>query len=110
MGDDEIYMDTVSTADAVGRVAAAGQTMTVDWRGVSAEITSLGGQLGRGDLGAAFLDGYRQPAAQVASDADRHCRRPGQLADLGNACVNLYRSADATGAGAIRAVNPETLG
>ncbi|NKE61189.1 hypothetical protein FXN61_32215 [Lentzea sp. PSKA42] len=106
MGDDGLHMDTASTAAAMDRIANAGQTMTGDWRTVSAEITSLGGQLGRGDLGAAFLAGYGELAAQVASDAEQRCQVPGLLADAGNACVDSYRSADAAGAGVISAVDP----
>lgn len=110
MGDDGIHMDTASTADAMDRIATAGQTMAGDWRTVGGEITSLGGQLGRGDLGAAFLAGYQELAAQVASDAGQRCQEPGLLADVGNACIDSYRSADAAGGEVIRAVDPSALG
>jgi hypothetical protein len=106
MGDDQIHMDTASTTEAMNRVAVAGRTMTDDWHGASAEITHLAGQLGRGDLGTAFLDAYLTPAAQIANNADQHCQRPQQLADTGNACIDSYRSADAACADTIRAVSP----
>ncbi|WP_424186520.1 hypothetical protein ACOBQX_01525 [Actinokineospora sp. G85] len=106
MGDDAIDMDTTSTAEAMSRIATAGQAMAGGWRAAGAEITGLGGQLGRGDLGAAFLAGYRDLAARVAGDADHRCQEPGQLAAAGAASIDAYRSADATGGDVILAVDP----
>ncbi|NUS65416.1 MAG: hypothetical protein HOQ46_17390 [Saccharothrix sp.] len=99
-------MLTESVADAMSRIATAGRTMADDWRGIGSEIAGLGGQLGRGDLGAAFVAGYRERAGQVTIDADQRCQEPGLLADLGKAGVDSYRSADEASGDVIRAADP----
>lgn len=109
MGDDGIRMTTASTADAMGRIAAAGQTMAGDWRTVGAEIAGLAGQLGKGDLGAAFIAGYQGPAAQVARDADQYCQEPDVLAGKGNRSVDTYGTADATSRDVVSAVETPPL-
>lgn len=104
MGD--VNMDPAATANAMGRVADAGRSMTSEWHAIEAEIAGLAGQLGRGDLGAAYLAGYRESAAQAARAADQCCRTPGVLADKGNACVGAYRSTDDAAANGFRSVAP----
>jgi hypothetical protein len=89
-----IDMDTAATSDAISLIAAAGQRMADGWRSASSEINGLVGQLGRGELGAAFLDGYQQPAAETASVVDRCCQVPGRFAEAGNRCIAVYESAD----------------
>ncbi len=106
MGDDQIHMQTASVAAAMGRMATAGQTMAGDWRAIGGEVAGLGGQLGRGDLGAAFLAGYREPAAQVTAAADRCCQEPTALADMGTANVDSYQSVDAGNGNAFRSLSP----
>jgi hypothetical protein len=103
MAGDHIHMETATTADAMGRVASGGQTMATDWQSCQSEITGLAGQLGGGVLGAAFLAGYQEPAAQAMRDADQCCQVPGTLADKGNTAVSTYQSADTASAGAVSA-------
>lgn len=87
-------MDPEATADAMTLLAAAGQHMGTGWGAITAELDGLVGQLGRGELGAAFLDGYRQPAGDTAKAVERCCQVPGRLAATGNECIGTYVSTD----------------
>ena len=91
---DHIDMDIAATTAAMSLVAAAGERMGSGWRAVSSELNGLVGQLGRGELGAAFLDSYQPPATETASIVEQYCRVPGRFADVGNQCVAEYESAD----------------
>jgi hypothetical protein len=84
----------------------AGSALSADWGAVSTRLTSLAGQLGQGELGAAYLDGYRQPAAETAAAVDQHCGQPGRLAAAGHQCIDMYRSADRAAAGTFAADGP----
>jgi hypothetical protein len=91
---DRLDMDTGATTGAMRRVAVTGDQMDSGWRAVSARLDGAVGQLGRGELGAAFMAGYETPAAETAATVGRHCQVPGRLADMGHACVAAYESAD----------------
>jgi hypothetical protein len=108
MNGDHIQMETATTADAMGRVATGGQNMATEWQSCQSEISGLAGQLGGGTMGAAFLAGYQEPAAQAMRDADQCCQTPGALAEAGNMAVGTYQSADAASAAAVGAPTSPT--
>jgi hypothetical protein len=91
---DGLHMDSDATTGAMRRVADVGDQMGAGWRAVSADLDGLIGGLGQGELGAAFMDGYRKPAAETSTVVDRHCEVPGRLADVGHQCVADYHGAD----------------
>lgn len=108
MNGDHIQMETSTAADAMGRVASGGQTMSTDWQSCQSEISGLAGQLGSGTMGAAFLSGYQEPAAQAMRDADQCCQTPGTLAEKGTAAVGTYQSVDTASASAVGAPTSPT--
>lgn len=101
---DRIGMFTAATRDQLTRLAAAGERMTAEWGATQPKIAELAGQLGKGELGAAFLAGYQQPAAETARAVDQCCALPGQYATTGHQCVTQYTTADDHGAQTINAV------
>jgi hypothetical protein len=103
---DGIDMDSDATTNAMELMDVAGRTMSADWGAVSTRLASLAGQLGQGELGAAYLDGYRQPAAETAAAVDQHCGLPGRLAAAGHQCIGIYRSADRAGADTFASSGP----
>jgi hypothetical protein len=95
MGDvDGMSMVPAPAADAMSRLATAGDDMTSGWRAVDTELTGLTGQLGRGVLGAAFMAGYREAATQTARAVEQCCQVPGRLAAKGTTSVDSYVSND----------------
>jgi hypothetical protein len=105
---DHIQMETSTTAEAMGRVASGGQAMSTEWQSCQSEISGLAGQLGQGTMGAAFLSGYQEPAAQAMRDADQCCQKPGTLAEAGTMAVGTYESADTASASAVGAPTSPT--
>jgi hypothetical protein len=103
MNGDQLNMETAATGDAMGRVASGGQTMSTEWQSCQSEISGLAGQLGQGTMGAAFLSGYQEPAAQAMRDADQCCQQPGTLAEKGSTAVGTYQSAETASASAVSA-------
>lgn len=100
---DKIGMHTEAATDTMSRLTAAGERMTTEWGTTSTQVTKLAGQLGKGDLGAAFLDGYQQPAADTARVVGQCCALPGQYATSGAQCVAQYVTADGHGQEAMNA-------
>jgi len=62
----DMDMRTEAMSKAMEVMDAAGRTMTTDWGTVSERLTGLAGQLGGGELGAAFLERYGQAATATA--------------------------------------------
>ena len=87
-------MDTDAITGVMGLLAGAGGRMGSAWGAVSAALDAGAGGLGQGELGAAFRDGYQQPATATAAAVDRMCRAPGRLAEVGHECISGYRTAD----------------
>lgn len=98
---DDIGMRPAPAGATMNRLAEAGTTMTDGWRSANAELSSLAGQLGKGELGAAFLAGYQQPAADTAKVVAQCCAAPGKFAESGNQIVAQYVAADQHGQQAI---------
>ncbi len=90
-------MDPNATTDAMTMMAAAGANLGTEWGTITTELTGLVGQLGRGELGAAFLAGYQKLASDTAAAVDQCCQRPAEFADLGNQSVTTYTTADQHG-------------
>jgi hypothetical protein len=109
MGADRFHLEAAPAGDAVSRVDAAGQEMTSQWQAVAAEVAGLAGQLGRGELGAAFLAGYRAPAEQVSRAADRYSGAPGRIAGAAGAGIGDYQSTDASAGDLFRGIPPGAL-
>lgn len=78
---------TNSTLNTLHTVA---ERMTTNWATTKAEITGLVGQLGQGELGAAFLAGYQQLATEIITAVDQCCQRPTQFAATGNHAVTGF--------------------
>lgn len=97
----DMDMDTDAMSTAMEVMDTAGRTMTTDWGTVSERLTGLAGQLGGGELGAAFLDRYGQAATATAEAVGNHCRQPGLMAAVGHQCAALYTTADQNAAGSL---------
>ena len=91
---DGIEMNSDLTVDAMNLMDEAGRGLTTGWGAANSRLSSLSGQLGQGELGAAYLDRYQQAAADTVAAMEQHCGQPGQLAAVGHQCVGLYASAD----------------
>jgi hypothetical protein len=100
---DHIGMHPAAAQAQMSRLTAAGERMTTGWGTTSKQVTDLAGQLGKGELGAAFLAGYQQPATETATAVEQCCALPGQYATTGTGCVAQYTSADNHGGQAINA-------
>jgi len=87
-------MDTDAISGAMGLLAGVGDRLAGGWGAVSAAVDAGVRGLGRGELGAAFMAGYQQPATRTAAGFDRVCRAPGTLAEVGHGCVTGYSSAE----------------
>jgi hypothetical protein len=98
---DRIGMHTTAAQEQMTRLTAAGQHMTTEWGTTTKKLADLAGQLGKGDLGAAFLAGYQQPAADTTRAVDQCVALPGQYATTGGQCVTQYTNADDHGQQAI---------
>jgi hypothetical protein len=96
----DFQMAPAETGQAMNQLTAAGTDLTNGWTGASAAISAAVGQLGKGVLGQAFLQGYQGHADQVTAAAGTCTRIPGQLADTGNQCVAIYVDTEDTNAGA----------
>lgn len=96
-------MNPTPAGAAMNRLAETGTAMTEGWRAAAGEVAALAGQLGKGELGAAFVAGYRQPAEDTAKAADQCCQLPGRFAASGTQCVAQYVAADQHGGQAITA-------
>ena len=106
---DGIHMDSEATTGAMAQMDEAGGAMNTAWGEVSTRLSALSGRLGQGELGAAYMDGYRRPAADTTTAVDRHCSHPGQMAAMGHQCVGLYQTAGQNGAAALSAAEPPPL-
>ncbi len=84
----------------------AGRNLGTAWATVSDRLAARSGQLGAGELGAAFMARYEQSAAAATAAVADHCRQPGLLATTGHECAGLYRAADRNAAGTLDAVSP----
>ena len=102
---DHMRMDTAETAHQMNLIAASGEAMATGWRTAAAHIAELAGQLGRGVLGTAFMDGYRNEAAATATAIAKCCEEPGQLAAAGSSAVTTYIAADDHSADVLNAVS-----
>jgi hypothetical protein len=96
----DMHMDTGAMTTAMDLMDLAGRTMSTDWGTVSGQLSDRAGQLGQGELGAAFHARYEQAAAATTAAVEHHCRQPGLLATMGHQCAGLYVSADQNVAGA----------
>jgi uncharacterized protein YaaW (UPF0174 family) len=91
---DGLSMETAGTSQAMTSLDTAGSTLAQGWATARSTIDSLGGQLGQGPLGQAFIQGY-QPAAAAASQAmDATIPALQQLAQLGRQGVSTYTQAN----------------
>jgi hypothetical protein len=100
---DRIGMHTTAARDQMSKLTATGERLTTGWGTTSKQVADLAGQLGGGELGAAFLAGYAQPAADTARAVDQCCALPTQYATTGAGSVTQYTSADSHGQQAITA-------
>lgn len=91
-----------STLNKLGTVS---DRMAADWGTAKAEIAGMAGQLGKGELGAAFIAAYRQLATEVADVADQCCQRPSEFTAAGNQAVNAFVTVDDD---AERSIRPST--
>jgi hypothetical protein len=82
------------TNSTLNRLNTVSERMTTAWGTTKAEITGLAGQLGHGELGAAFLAGYQQLATEISEAVDQCCQRPGQFAATGNQAVTGFVTVD----------------
>jgi hypothetical protein len=105
---DGIDMDSDGTTQAMQLMDDVGSTLTAGWSETGNRLRGLSGQLGQGELGAAYRDGYQKPAADTAAAIDQHCRQPGQLAAMGHQCVGMYLTADRSGADGFNGGGPVT--
>ena len=103
---DGIDMHPGATTDAMDLMDEAGRFMSTHWGAISDRLDLLAGQLGQGELGAAYLAGYQPAAAATAATVESHCQRPGRLAAMGHQCVNTYRSADQRSLDNVNSVGP----
>jgi hypothetical protein len=87
-------MYPAATSDAMRVMAAAGDDMGGGWGAVRDGLGDLVGQLGLGELGAAFMAGYETPAAETTAIVDRCCQGPGRLAEVGSRCAAAYQGAN----------------
>ncbi len=94
----DFRMAPADTGQAMNQLTAAGTDLTNGWTGASAAISSAAGQLGKGVLGQAFMQGYQGHADEVAAAAAACTPIPGQLADTGNQCVAIYVDTEDTNA------------
>jgi hypothetical protein len=95
---DGIDMDSDGATRAMGQMDDVGRTLSTGWGDTGRRLDALAGQLGRGELGAAYRDRYQKPAADTAAAVTRLCRMPGDLAAAGHECVGIYLAADRAGA------------
>jgi hypothetical protein len=95
---DGIDMDLDPTTEAMNRIDRVGQTLRTDWSATRDQLSALAGQLGQGELGAAYLEASQRPATETMTAVDDHCERHGRLSATGHECVDLYRSADSRSA------------
>ena len=93
-GPDRLSMATTPTEQVMAKLSAVGADLVAGWSAAASDVTATAGQLGRGPLGEAFLQGYRGHADEVAQLADICCRKPAELADAGKQSVGEYAAAD----------------
>jgi hypothetical protein len=98
------------TASTLKTLTTIGERMATDWKTISTEIANLAGQLGKGELGAAFLASYQQPATDTARAVDQCCQRPHEYATTGTQSVTQLTGVDGINGRSIRAgsATPET--
>lgn len=100
---DRAAMDPAGVGDAMRALRTAGTEFVSGWSSAGSQISGLGGQLGKGPLGQAFMAGYRPGATEIAASAERGSQIPGQYADAGEGCVGLYTGMDGESAAGIGA-------
>lgn len=98
---EHLRMDVAGAQDAMSRLSAAGERMTTAWRAASSELDGLASGLGAGELGAAFLAGYQQPAADTRKIADQYCELPARFAETGRQGIANVQTLDTEGGNAI---------
>lgn len=98
----DIHMETAATNHAMNRLDAAGADLTGSWTAAAAAIGASAGQLGKGVLGQAFLQGYQAHADALAAAAATCTQIPGQLAVSGHQSVDDYVATDGAGADEFR--------
>ncbi len=98
----DIHMATAATSHAMNQLGAAGADLTGSWTSVAAAIGAAAGQLGKGVLGQAFLQGYQAHADALTAACAACARIPGQLAVSGHRSVADYVATDGDNAGEFR--------
>ena len=91
---DGVHVDVKVARDAMEAVRMTGESLVATWSGADAVVSDLGGQLGGGPLGAAFMAGYRPAVARTADFAARCCPLPGRLSEAGLHSLAEYEAAD----------------
>ncbi|MEV6638402.1 hypothetical protein AB0M54_47585 [Actinoplanes sp. NPDC051470] len=99
-------MDTTAMTGAMEMMDTAGRVMTTGWGAVSGQVTSLGGRLGQGELGAAYMAGYPRTTDAIMATVERHCGQPAAMAAMGHQCADLYGSAEQNAVTNLGAVTP----
>lgn len=87
-------MDPTEVGNATHDLTRTGGDLTTEWTAAAAAITGAAGQLGKGVLGQAFLQGYQSHAEETAAAATTHTTAPGDLATTGDRSVDTYITTD----------------
>jgi hypothetical protein len=89
-----LHMDTGGTTGAMSSLASADAAVEQAWSGARGQIDGIGGQLGQGTLGQAFMAGYRPAVTQIDQTVQQTVTAGMKLAQAGHESIADYVRAD----------------
>jgi hypothetical protein len=92
---DGLDMNVDVTSHEMNVLTAIGEDMDVVCRSSRADISWFSGALGKGPMGARFMDNYKPGRASVEHQMDTSIWATVELANAGRHCVDVYLTADA---------------
>ncbi|WP_328605802.1 hypothetical protein OG943_38335 [Amycolatopsis sp. NBC_00345] len=89
-----MHMDTGGTTGAMSSLASADAAVEQAWSSARGQIDGIGGQLGQGPLGQAFMAGYRPAVTQIDQTVQTTVTAGMKLAQAGRQSIADYVRAD----------------
>jgi hypothetical protein len=90
----DLYMETVPAAQATQNLGQISASLSQAWSTAQSTIASLEGQLGKDELGQAFLAKYRKPIPAINDTVKRDVDGSQRLATAGQQSIKDYQQAD----------------
>lgn len=92
---DGLDMNIDATSHEMNVLTAIGEDLDAVCRSSQADISWSSGVLGKGPMGARFMDTYNPGRASVEHQLDVSVWTTGELANAGSRCVDIYLTAEA---------------